>query len=617
MINYSPVPGVLNLLISMKTIKLAPVLLIMLFFMDVNASKATGAAAARISYTVTFPEAQAHYADVEMTISGLHQNALDLKMPVWTPGSYLVREFAKNIESFSVTSNGKNLSAPKTRKNCWHINTTGLSAVTVKYRVYCFEISVRTSFIDASHGFLSTTGIFIYPDKMLHLPATIHIVPYKGWTKVSTSLDMVNNDPFTRHSPNFDILFDSPIEIGNQDIFGFDAAGVKYEVCMVGGGNYDKERLKTDMAKIVETETNVFGENPNKHYVFIVHNYLRGGGGLEHLSSTTLGASRDSYATESGYRNFLGLVAHEHFHLWNVKRLRPIVLGPFDYDNENYTTDLWIAEGFTAYYQNRVLRHANLISPDIFLTTVAAEMSVMENQPGAKIQPLAESSYDAWIKAYRPNENSNNSTISYYDKGAEVATLLDLEIINDSKGKYCLNDVMKYMYNTYYKGKKRGYKDIEFKQGLEKFAGRNLDDFYAKYVTGLTPIDYNHYLGYAGYKVTDELAAANDPTLGITFATNNPKKIVSSVLRGSAGWVDGINVNDELTAVDGTPVTDVATILNGKRPGDKITVTVLRDGLPLTLPVTLLRNNKVNFKVEALPNPTPQQLVVQKKWLGL
>jgi predicted metalloprotease with PDZ domain len=176
---------------------------------------------------------------------------------------------------------------------------------------------------------------------------------------------------------------------------------------------------------------------------------------------------------------------------------------------------------------------------------------------------------------------------------------------------------MKYMYDTYYKLKKRGYKDIEFKQGLEKFAGKNLDDFYDKYINGLSTIDYNHYLAYAGYKVTDELAATNDPTLGITFVTNNPKKIVASVLRGSAGWIDGINVNDELTAIDGTPVTDAATMLNGKKTGDKITVTVLRDGLPLTLPVTLLRNNKVNFKVDSLSNPTPQQLVVRKKWLAL
>ncbi|MDF2433083.1 MAG: hypothetical protein JWP44_2714, partial [Mucilaginibacter sp.] len=236
---------------------------------------------------------------------------------------------------------------------------------------------------------------------------------------------------------------------------------------------------------------------------------------------------------------------------------------------------------------------------------------------GARIQPLAESSFDAWIKAYRPNENSVNTGISYYTKGAVVGMLLDLEIINDSKGKSSLDDVMKYMYDTYYKLKKRGYTDVEFKQGLEKFAGKNLDDFYKKYIYGLTPVDYNKYLGYAGYKLTDELAANNEPTLGITIANNNGKKIVTTVLRGSAGWIDGINVNDELTAIDGVPVTDVSTMLNGKKTGDKISVTVNRDGLPMTLPVTLLRNNKVKYKVESLTDTTHQQLLVRKKWLAL
>jgi predicted metalloprotease with PDZ domain len=599
----------------MKIIKLTALPFIILFFMNFTPTDAAGAV--QILYTVTFPEAQAHYADIEMKISGLNQNALNLKMPVWTPGSYLVREFAKNIEQFSAAANGNEIKAPKINKNTWHINTAGISALTVKYRVYCFEISVRTSFVDASHGFLSTTGIFIYPDKMLNTPSTIKIIPYKGWTTVSTSLEAVNGDQFTRHSPNFDIMFDSPIEIGTQDVFGFDAAAVKYEVCMVGGGNYDKEQLKKDMAKIIEQETAIFGENPNKHYVFIVHNRQRNGGGLEHLSSTTLGASRDSYSTPSGYRNFLGLVAHEHFHLWNVKRLRPIVLGPFDYDNENYTTDLWIAEGFTAYYQNIILRHAQIIAPEIYLSAITGEMNTIENQPGAKIQPLAEASFDAWIKSYRPNENSANTGISYYDKGALVGMLLDLEIINDTKGKSSLDDVMKYMYNTYYKLKKRGYTDAEFKQGLEKFAGKNLDDFYKNYIYGLTPLNYNKYLAYAGYKATDDAASSNDPALGIITAESNNKKIVTGILRGSAAWIDGINVNDELVAVDGTPVTDMAAILNGKKVGETISLSIIRDGLPVTLPVTLLRNNRFKYKVESLPDVTPQQMVVRKKWLGL
>jgi predicted metalloprotease with PDZ domain len=599
----------------MKIIKLTTLLFITLFFMDFTPTYAAGAV--QISYTVTFPEAQAHYADIEMNISGINQNALDLKMPVWTPGSYLVREFAKNIESLSATANIKAIPSPKINKNTWRINTTGLSAITVKYRVYCFESSVRTSFVDASHAFLSTSGIFIYPDKMLNTPSTIKIIPYKGWTTVSTSLEAVNGDPFTRTSPNFDILFDSPIEVGTQDVFGFDAAGVKYEVCMVGGGNYDKEQLKVDMAKIVAQETAVFGENPNKYYLFIVHNYQRGGGGLEHLSSTTLGASRDNYSNPGGYRNFLSLVAHEHFHLWNVKRLRPIVLGPFDYDNENYTTDLWIAEGFTAYYQNLILRHAQIINPETYINAITGEINIIENQPGAKIQPLADASFDAWIKSYRPNENSANTGISYYDKGAAVGMMLDLEIIHDTKGKSSLDNVMKYMYDTYYKQKKRGYTDNEFKQGLEKFAGKSLDEFYKNYLYGLTPLDYNKYLAYAGYKATDEAAGTNDPSLGIITTEANGKKFVTAVQRGSAGWIDGVNVNDELLAVDGNAITDVATMLNGKNVGDKVSISVLRDGLHINLPVTLLRNNRVKYKVESMPEVSAEQIAVRKKWLKL
>jgi predicted metalloprotease with PDZ domain len=595
----------------MKRMLLSALVYLMVLFMNTTTAEAAGPA--KISYTVSFPEAQAHYTEVEMSISGLKQPSLDLKMPVWAPGSYLVREFAKNIESLSAATNGKAIPATKINKNTWRINTAGLTSITVKYKVYAFELSVRTSFIDVSHAFLSTTGIFLFPKGMLDQPSTLTIKPYKDWNKVSTSLEMVKGDAFTRTAPNYDILYDSPLEIGTQDIFTFDAAGVKYEVAMYGGGNYDKERLKTDMAKIVETETAVYGENPNKHYTFIVHNKLRNGGGLEHLSSTVLGASRDGYTNEATYHGFLGLVAHEHFHLWNVKRLRPIALGPFNYDVENYTTNLWIAEGFTAYYQNLILRHANLSAPDVYLSDMASDINTVENQPGSKVQPLSESSFDAWIKSYRPNENSYNTGISYYDKGAVVGMLLDLEIINSSNGKYALNDVMKYMYDTYYKIKKRGYTDAEFKAGFEKFAGKNLDDFYAKYINGLAPVNYDKYLAYAGYKLTDELAAANDPTLGVFV---NQRNIITTVLRGGPGWVDGLNVNDQITAIDDTPVSDLAAI-KGKKVGDKVVVTVSRDGQAYKIPVTLKRNDNVKYKITEVDSATPQQLAIRKKWLKL
>ncbi len=575
------------------------------------------AGALQISYTVSFPEAQAHYADIEMDIKGLSQNKLNLHLPVWTPGSYLVREFSKNVESFSAASGAKAVAFTKTRKNVWQINTQGLSSVKVKYRFYSFEISVRTAFIDVTHAFLATSNMFFYPEGGLNLPSTIHINPYKNWDKVSTSLDMVGNDPFTVKAPNYDILYDSPIEVGNQDVFGFKAAGVNYEVAMYGGGNYDKERLKKDMAKIIEVETAIFGENPNKRYVFIVHNYSKGGGGLEHLSSTVLGAARDGYAKESSYEGFLGLVAHEHFHLWNVKRLRPIALGPFDYENENYTTNLWIAEGFTAYYDNLAVRRTQLFPVDHYLGALAADFNTIDNTPGTKLQPLAMASFDAWIKSYRPDENTVNTSISYYNKGAVIAMLLDLEIINDTQGKQSLDDVMRYMYNEYYKNKKRGYTDAEFKQAVEKFAGKNMDEFYRKYINGVDNIDYDKYLGYAGYKAVDEYAGLEGPDLGIRMVLVNGKLRISGVLRGTSAWVDGLNVNDELASIDGVPATDPKTLMLNKRVGEKISVVVMRDGQMLTIPVTLLQNKQVKYHIESMSSLSPQQEVVRKKWLKL
>jgi predicted metalloprotease with PDZ domain len=600
----------------MKNIHITVLFFLFLSFMIPSSGNAAGTT--KISYTLTFPEAQAHYVDVEMQINGLKQNSIDLKMPVWAPGSYLVREFARNIETISASANGKIIDIKKTRKNIWRVNTTGVSTITVKYRVYAFEVSVRTSFIDVDHAFLSSPDIFIYPAGMLNQPSTIHIIPYKKWDKVSTSLATVNNDAFTLTAPNYDILFDSPIEVGNQDVFSFTTGGVNYEVAMSGEGNYDKERLKKDMAKIIDEQTAIFGENPNKRYVFIVHNYLKGGGGLEHLSSTVLGATRTAYTDEKGYQSFLSLVAHEHFHLWNVKRLRPIALGPFDYDNENYTTNLWIAEGFTSYYQDITLRHAQLYPPENYLKLLGDNISAVENQPGVNIQPVADASYDAWIKAYRPNENSVNSTISYYSKGALIGLLLDLEIINSTNGNKSLDDVMKYMYDQYYKIKNRGYTDAEFKLGLEKIAGKNLDYFYKNYITGLTPLDFNKYLAYAGYKLKDEYAGSNDPALGISTGVNADKKIVvTAVLRNSAAWKDGLNVGDQLLAMDSKTLTEVKGLLNDKKTGDKVIFSISRDGLKKDIPVTLLRNTQVKYSIEALPNISAQQQTVKNKWLKL
>lgn len=568
-----------------------------------------------INYTLTFPEAQAHYVHVEMQMSGLNQATIDLKMPVWAPGSYMVREFSRNIESFTAEANGNSLPVTKTRKNVWRVVSEGLKDVVVRYRVYAFEISVRTSFIDSSHAFLSSPDIFVYPDGMLDQPASVLIKPYKGWTKVSTGLTHADGNEFTLFSPNYDILFDSPIEVGTQDVISFVVGEVKYHIAMAGEGNYDAERLKSDFEKIIKEQEAIFGENPNEDYTFIIHNRSKGGGGLEHLNSTVLGAQRDGYTDELLYNAFLKLVSHEHFHLWNVKRLRPFVLGPFDYDNENYTTNLWIAEGFTSYYQDIVVQRTGLYTAEDYLAWLASAINVLENQPGRNLQTVAESSFDAWIKGYRPNENSANATISYYNKGQLIGLLLDLEIINTTKGSKSLDDVMRYMYDNYYKELNRGFTDAEFKTALELLAGNNFDQFYENYINGVTPLDYGQYLDYAGYHLVDELAGNNNAAIGITTKTTNNVLSITTVARNSAAWIAGLSVNDEIVAINGEPVTSLDGILAGKTPGEEMIFGVRRDELPITITVILLKSVRVKYKIESVNDLNTEQLVVRKKWL--
>ena len=572
----------------------------------------------RIRFQISFTEPQAHYVDVRMEISSINQDQLELIMPVWAPGSYLIREFSKNVEGFKAMAGEGPVQHQKLRKNAWLVDTKNRSAITVFYRVYAFEVSVRTSFVDQSHAFLSPTGIFLYPEGMLNEASEIQILPCNNWKTVSTALENFNQNPYCFYAPNFDVLYDSPLEVGNQHVFKFTAANVLHEVAMYGGGMYDEEKLTSDFKKIIEEETLIFEENPNQRYVFIIHNFNQGGGGLEHCSSTVLGVSRTAYAAEKTYQDFLGLVSHEYFHLWNVKRLRPKALGPFDYQQENYTTSLWIAEGFTAYYDNLILRRANLISAETYLKLIAADITTVENTPGRKTQTVTEASFDAWIKFYRPNENTPNTTVSYYVKGSLIALCLDLLIIHQTQNQYNLDEVMKRMYNQFYKTENRGYTEAEFKTALEEVAGSNLNHIYDHYINGLDDLDYNHYLGYAGLRLKVSVPEAKpQPVIGITTSFTTGKLVVTQIERGTAAWQAGINVNDELLAINGNRIVDLEKSLQFLLPGDTVDLTLVRDGRLLQLPVTLQKQHKIKYQIEEIAEPTYLQIISRNKWLKL
>jgi predicted metalloprotease with PDZ domain len=570
--------------------------------------------AEKISYQLTFPEAQGHYVNVTMEVK-TSKDEVVVKMPVWAPGSYLVREFARHVEGFNAKSGGTSLSFIKRDKNTWVIKNPTKSAISISYKVYAFELTVRTSFIDESHAYLNGTSIFMYVDGQLNQASEIIITPNSNWSKISCALPSEKNNAYHLYAENYDILADSPIEIGNQTIIEFTTQGVKHSVAMIGPGNYDAEKIKKDFAKIVDEATSVFGTHPCKNYTFFVHNVPAGGGGLEHLNSTSVQVQRFAYSNEATYQSFLGLVAHEYFHLWNVKRLRPVVLGPFNYDVENYTRMLWVSEGFTAFYDNWLVKRAGYNTPEKYLDIIANEYSAQTNLPGDKEQSVADASFDAWIKYYRRNENSNNTQVSYYDKGSILASLLNLMIIEHSGAKQNLDNLMSYLYEEYYNKKNTGFTDEQFKAAAEKFTGKNLDEFYKNYVNGVTAIPYESFLKIVGLKLTDLNATKNDAYLGANSTSTNGKVLITSVVKNSPAYTYGINVNDEILAIDNFRTDDLTKALTYKKAGDKVSILLNRDGMIKTIEVTLIKNTTVKYKIEKMATPSPEQEAAYKQWI--
>jgi Predicted protease with the C-terminal PDZ domain len=384
-------------------------------------------AAPDISYTVSMTRPWTHLLEVEMRVSWQQMpQQLELKMPVWTPGSYLIREYARHVQDFSAKSAANSpLNWRKTDKNTWQIDAAGANEVVATYRVYANELTVRTNELNDEHGFWNNAGLLMFPKDELKSPSTVTVNPYSNW-KIATGLPKVSGKPNTFRAENYDILYDSPFEVSDYKEVDFTVEGKPHRIVFSGDGNYDMQRTAADVAKIVEQAYKIFGELDYNDYTFIVN--LRGGGGLEHLNSTALQYDRFGFKPESRYKNFLGLAAHEYFHNFNVKRIRPDALGPFDYEHENYTRLLWVAEGGTEYYSNLLLRRAGLITDKEYLDGKAKSIGQLMTQPGRFETSLEDASFDAWIKYYRQDENSVNNQISYYDKGEIINMLLDLTI---------------------------------------------------------------------------------------------------------------------------------------------------------------------------------------------
>jgi predicted metalloprotease with PDZ domain len=560
-----------------------------------------------IAYTVSMSKPATHLLEVEMRLKWNRMpDQAELKMPVWTPGSYLVREYARHVQDFTAKdASGKVLGWRKINKNTWQIDSKGVSEIVATYRVYSNELTVRTNELNDEHAFWNNSALLMFPKDQLSAPSTVKVNPFGNW-KIATGLAAVQGQANTFKAPDFDVLYDSPFEVSNFNETSFEVQGKPHRVVITGEGNYDLKAIARDSAKIFEEGYKIFGELPYENYVIIVN--LRGGGGLEHLNSTALQWNRFGFKPAARYRAFLSLVAHEVFHLWNVKRIRPDALGPFDYENENYTKLLWVAEGTTSYYEGVLLRRAGLTSDQDILNSKAGSISDLQNRPGRFETSLEEASMDAWIKYYRQDENSTNNQISYYDKGEIVSMMLDITIRTSSNGTKSLDDVLKYLYDEFYK-KNKNFTPADFQKASEMAAGKSLQDFFDKYVAGEGEIDYAGILAGIGLKVEVTQPGKNRGYIGADTAEEAGRLMIRTVTAGTPAYDQGLNTGDQIVAVDGYRASSqfMQTYIAEKKVGDTIRLTLFRFDKLREVNFVLGANLRQEYSFAPVDSPTEQQ----------
>jgi len=605
-----------------------------------QAEKPQAAAPPQISFTVSMPKPHTHMLEVEVRIKrrpDVPPPAEEvLVMPVWTPGSYLVREFERHVQDFAATdASGQPLQWEKVNKDSWRVVTKGSVDWRATYRVYANELSVRTNELNSDHAFWNNAALLMYLEGFLSAPSTLHILAPEPW-KVATALPVEPGPKNTFRAQNFDILYDSPVEASNFKMLSFEVRGVPHRIVIDGAGNYDPEILRAGVKKIVETEVELMGgEIPYHDYTFFLHLRSNQGGGLEHLNSTALGYPSFGFRAATGdevnsagpnaaaprsYRGFFSLVAHEFFHLWNVKRIRPDALGPFDYTKENYTKLLWVAEGITDYYARLVLGRAGVVSDKDFLMENARAFQQLQNTPGRLVMSAEEASFDAWVKYYRQDENSINSQVSYYDKGAILGLLLDLEIRKQSKGTKSLDDVMRYLYTEFYK-KDRNYTPKDFQTISEMMAGSSLEEFFAKYVRGREELDYNSALAAAGLRLE---TAGQTPKpiekayLGADVVQEGDRLMVRRVYAGSPAYEQGLNSGDQIVAFNNMRATKdfFDARIAEQRPGDLVNISIFRfDDLSM-LAIKLGGRIPAAYSIVPVANPSAEQKRIYQSWVG-
>jgi predicted metalloprotease with PDZ domain len=571
-----------------------------------------------IRYTLSMPEPQTHLFHVKIEVDDVPGPEIDFVMPVWTPGAYAVRDFARNVQDFDAGSRGWS----KVDKSRWRVKTGGAPRVTITYRVWAFELEVDRSHLDDTHGCFNGASVFMYVDGAKNAPVTLDIRPFRGW-RVVTGLQKVAGNRY--RAPNYDEFIDCPTDIGTAPVKTFRVRGKTHRVLIHGEQNWGHDRVTRDAKKIVEEAARMFGGLPYDNYTFLF--FATTGpalGGLEHRNSTVITLNPWIGRPFKSYERLLEVTSHEFFHLWNVKRIRPKALGPFDYERETYTKLLWAMEGITSYYDDLICERAGLYPEGRYFKKLAEAIEKFREKPSRLRQSLTASSFDTWLWRYEGDGNIVNRMMSYYEKGSLVGLCLDLEIRHRTGNRKSLDDVMRHLW-TEIAQKGRTLEEDEFRPIVERVAGGNYREFFDRYVDGTDEVPFEPFLKHAGLDLFKEPPKGEDAKdepkdlswLGITTRNTGERPGVTSVAEGSPAWRDGLSTGDEIVAVDGARVTfeNFPTLMKDHAPGRRVRISVFRGPRLAHLPVTLGRKPNVSLAIRPSKRAGALEKTIFRGWV--
>jgi predicted metalloprotease with PDZ domain len=592
-----------------------------------------------INYTIVPKGPAAHLFEVTLTVSAPDPKGQVFSLPAWIPGSYMIREFARNIVQIHAESGGKKVDLEKLDKHTWQAAPCD-RPLTLRYEVYAWDLSVRAAHLDQTHGFFNGTSVFLRAEGQESAPHVVDIrrpdgPAYKDW-RIATALPTLKAKRYgfgTYIAASYDELIDHPVEMGTFELATFKAHGVPHDIVITGRvPNLDMPRLVADLKKICEAQISLFepktGRAPMDRYVFLTLAVGDGYGGLEHRASTALICSRADLPVigkkemSDGYRTFLGLCSHEYFHTWNVKRIKPAAFAPYDLQNESYTTLLWLFEGFTSYYDDLMLARSGVIDEQAYFKLIAKTINGVLRGSGRTKQSVAESSFDAWIKYYRQDENAPNAIVSYYTKGSLVALALDLTIRSETKGKRSLDDVMRALWTRYgrdfHEGQVhgQGVSEQEVEAIFDQVSGLRLKRFFDRYVRGTDDPPFDKLLAPFGVTLTDN-RKDKKPGLGIRTGRDGNDCKVANVYEGGAAHQAGLSAGDVLMAVDGLRMTfaNLEGILSRYRVGDTVTLHAFRRDELMAFTAVLSSGDVPQVTLTAQPKPLPIARM-RAAWLG-